>query len=363
MMGDGDLGRALQVRLIQTPLADARCVGFDDDAAAAAAMLRAENFDQAPVTQSGRVVGVATRKTLGAAATVREAVRPLSDGMMISGDTPLGAVPALLATEPFLFVVDQARIAGFVTSWDLNKQPARAHLYLLLAQLEMSLAALLRRRYGREQRAMIELLDPDRGQKIQGRFRKARRDDRESDIAALLDFQDLFDIAGADEYLRRRLGFQTPEAWANAVSGFGTTREGVMHLTGELVGGRLRLEELIDIEHRARAFARSIGRVRRLAIFRPTDAAVKSSQILSATDIAAGRIRLPKPAKALFPRERSRVLIALRGHSLLAAYDPRLGPDRERSAVLQVGRARLESVTKAGDRLYLSARGPVVELE
>jgi hypothetical protein len=136
-----------------------------------------------------------------------------------------------------------------------------------------------------------------------------------------------------------------------------------MHLTGELVGGRIRLDELIDIEHRARTLARAIARVRRLATFRPNDATAMSSQVLTATDIAAGRIRLPKPAKVLFPGERTRVLIALRGHSLLVSYDPRLGPDRERSAVLQVGRTRLESVAKAGDRLYLAARGSVVELE
>jgi len=155
LIDETQVGRAFQVRLIQTALADALTVSLDDDAAAASVTLRAENYDQAPVVRDGRVVGVARRDALAGAQTVRGAVRSLSDGLLISGDMPLSDVPTLLATEPFLFVVDQARIAGFVTPWDLNKQPARAHLYLLLADLEMSLAALLRRRYGREQRAML----------------------------------------------------------------------------------------------------------------------------------------------------------------------------------------------------------------
>jgi hypothetical protein len=363
MIGRGDLRRALEVRLIQTALSDARCVALEDDPASAAATLRAENYDQAPVVADGRIIGVARREALASSASVRDAMRVLSDGILISGDTPLLEVPSLLAAEPFLFVVDQARIAGFVTPWDLNKQPARADLYFLWADLEMSLAAVLRRRYGREQRAMLGLLDDGRASKIRGRFRRARREDREADVAALLDFQDLLDIVRADGYLRSRLGLASRDEWDVAVSGFGTTREGVMHLTGELVGGRLRLEELIDIEQRARDVAQKAGRVRRIARYRPNQTATKSSQVITAIDIAAGRIRFPKPAKVLFPARKAKVLISLRGRSLTAGYDPRLGPDRERSAVLHVGRTRLESATKAGDRLYLSVRGSVVELE
>jgi len=325
--------------------------------------LRAENYDQAPVVHDGRVVGVARRDALAGAQTVRGAVRSLSDGLLISGDMPLSDVPTLLAAEPFLFVVDQARIAGFVTPWDLNKQPARAHLYLLLADVEMSLAALLRRRYGREQRAMLDLLDDNRAKTVRGRFRKARQQDREADIAALLDFEDLLDITGGDDYLRQRLGSTTQEDWAAAVAAFSITRQGVMHLTGELVGGRLRLDELIDFERRARALGASIGRIRRVTRFRPNPEANTSSQVVTATDIAAGRVRLPRSAKALLPPRKGKVVIALRGHSMTVAYDPRLGPDRERSAVLQIGRARLESLLKPGDRLYLSRHGSVVELE
>jgi len=135
-----------------------------------------------------------------------------------------------------------------------------------------------------------------------------------------------------------------------------------MHLTGELVGGRLRLDELIDFERRARALAASMGRIRRVARFRPNPEASTSSQVVTATDIAAGRVRLPRSAKALLPPRKGKVVIALRGHSMTVAYDPRHGPDRERSAVLQIGRARLEPLLKPGDRLYLSRHGSV-ELE
>ena len=63
------------------------------------------------------------------------------------------------------------------------------------------------------------------------------------------------------------------------------------------------------------------------------------TQRVTAKDIEKGIIRLPHEAKAGLPKERSDVIVVLNGVRQTVAYDPRLGPDRERSGVLHVGKA------------------------
>jgi len=78
------------------------------------------------------------------------------------------------------------------------------------------------------------------------------------------------------------------------------------------------------------------------------------SQPVTAKDLAAGRIRLPDTAKRLFPPERTDVEVILRGSRVQCRYDPRTGPDRERSAVLLVGKARLSELVRPGEVLRVS---------
>lgn len=79
------------------------------------------------------------------------------------------------------------------------------------------------------------------------------------------------------------------------------------------------------------------------------------SQPVTAADHAAGRIRFPRQAKGFFPTTRSTVTVVLRGIKVEGRYDPRTGPDRERSAVLSVGRQALVSIS-GSERLRVSVR-------
>jgi TDG/mug DNA glycosylase family protein len=82
------------------------------------------------------------------------------------------------------------------------------------------------------------------------------------------------------------------------------------------------------------------------------------SQRVTEADLEAGIIRLPRSAKALLPNATSeKVPITLRGTPLTASYDPKRGPDRERSGVLRIGRAALSRLVKSGERLRVS-KGP-----
>lgn len=81
------------------------------------------------------------------------------------------------------------------------------------------------------------------------------------------------------------------------------------------------------------------------------------TQRVTRADLAAGRIRFPRPAKRFFPSERTSIEIVLRGQRLTGRYDPRTGPDREQSAVLSIGREALATLVSADEALRVS-RGP-----
>ena len=87
------------------------------------------------------------------------------------------------------------------------------------------------------------------------------------------------------------------------------------------------------------------------------------SQRVTLADIRAGRIRFPRAAKTYFPQERDNIHIVLRSVPLDARYDPRTGPDRERSAVLLVGKANLEELVQADEILSVSLADGIVRLD
>jgi hypothetical protein len=70
----------------------------------------------------------------------------------------------------------------------------------------------------------------------------------------------------------------------------------------------------------------------------------ESTQRVTANDLRAGQIRLPRAAKRFFPTERATVDVVLRGTRLTGTDDPRLGPDRERSGVLRIGKQLSDAV-------------------
>jgi hypothetical protein len=53
----------------------------------------------------------------------------------------------------------------------------------------------------------------------------------------------------------------------------------------------------------------------------------------------------------VFPSKKSNVEVVLRGEPVMARYDPRSGPDRERSAVLRIRRELLVRVVHSNEVL------------
>jgi hypothetical protein len=85
-------------------------------------------------------------------------------------------------------------------------------------------------------------------------------------------------------------------------------------------------------------------------------ASTTMSQTITVADKAAGRIRFPRAAKRFFPSDRTQVEVAVRGRLMSARWDPRTGPDRDRSGVLSFGRGNLEGLVLSGEALAVSRR-------
>lgn len=88
------------------------------------------------------------------------------------------------------------------------------------------------------------------------------------------------------------------------------------------------------------------------------------TQRVTGKDLERGQIRLPRDAKRFFPSGKANVEIVIRGSRAVASYDPRTGPDRERSAVLRLGKAALSQLVTENEVLVVRrGKGGVPQLE
>jgi len=76
------------------------------------------------------------------------------------------------------------------------------------------------------------------------------------------------------------------------------------------------------------------------------------TQRVTQADLNAGRIRVPRATKNIFPLRRSDVKIRLRSRDLTVRWDPRLGPP-ERSGTLGIGKAVLAALVEPNETLVV----------
>lgn len=135
---------AFRARHIATALNEAVRVQMSDEPAKAADMLRSSRFDQAPVQGHGHIEGWVLTAQLSEAANVKSVLRSLRDSAIVSAEASIGGVLQLLAKEGLVFTVADAGLAGFVTPSDLDRHAARSYFYLLISDVEMALAGIVR---------------------------------------------------------------------------------------------------------------------------------------------------------------------------------------------------------------------------
>lgn len=87
------------------------------------------------------------------------------------------------------------------------------------------------------------------------------------------------------------------------------------------------------------------------------------TQRVTAKDIAAGIVRVPRAGKRLFPAERCRVSLVLRGVEIEdVRWDPRFGPDQERSGVIGIGKEAAAELAE-GEVLSITRIDAAVRLD
>jgi hypothetical protein len=86
------------------------------------------------------------------------------------------------------------------------------------------------------------------------------------------------------------------------------------------------------------------------------------TQPITPSDVEHGRIRVPKGSKHVLPDAKGLITVDLRGRQLEVSYDPRIGPDRSRSAVLRVPRQVLAETVEPYESLSIEPIGDEIRL-
>jgi len=254
MLSHVELGTSFQARHLQVGLEHASTVEVDSSAGDATKILGRTNHDFAPATDKGRVVGYVERRRLASAPRgrpVRDLTYPLVGGVIVSADTPIGELIDWLPDQRILFVLEGREITGFVTIWDLNKQPARAYLYLILAGLEIALADLVRWRYGTDQRPVLAALGKRDQDSVRGRVGADRDADADSDLVSYLGFKHLLRVCENDGALREAMGGFSKTRWRSYTWPLSDLRNDIMHPISSFVNSPDAVEELGEDVRRA----------------------------------------------------------------------------------------------------------------
>lgn len=225
--GTSSFLRVLRVRHIATSLQDAEIVKSTDEPTAAAKRLRERRFDQAPVLAGKRVVGWVLTEALHNATKVKSVLHELGDSAIVSEDASISDVLRLLAKQGFVFTVGERGLAGFVTPSDLDRHASRTHFYLLLADVEMALADIVRHDV-LEARVLARL-----GGYSLKRWKSASAENAEADAVEYLYIKDL-----AELFLETQWGATLDQSHRDAMTELCKFRPTVMHPTRRLTAGR-----------------------------------------------------------------------------------------------------------------------------
>lgn len=79
-----------------------------------------------------------------------------------------------------------------------------------------------------------------------------------------------------------------------------------------------------------------------------------TTQVVTQADLEAGQIRIPARSKHRFPAQKADLHVIIEDVELAASWDPRMGPDRERSGVLRIGKPHLQGLVFHGSPLRIT---------
>jgi len=201
---------------------------------------RENNLTYIPVRERNRITGIIARTALEAG----EEPCYLTSDWLIATDTTILELIELFAYQPerVFLVLKASRIVGLVAPADLNKIPARASVYLLIAHFEAELARLIRRVLPADEDYRPHLSD-ERWAKLQQEKTQAAKKDIELDLLHHMHIYDLTLIARQCNHVRNLLGYETASQARKALD-FQNLRNRVSHPTRPLITSRGELVKL-----------------------------------------------------------------------------------------------------------------------
>lgn len=265
------IAEGIRARHLATPLVEVMTLATSDDSVVAAAQLAERQFDHAPVVDDrGRVVGVVALKDLDRGMAVGECSCGLHECAVVSADTGLPDVLRFLQEDPFLLVLEGRHVGAILTPADLGRPASRTYFYLLLAQLEIALAAVVRQDYPDQSLALTELT-VQRQESIRRLLGDLRSSDDLIDEVAAFSLTDLLRVAGANDAYRE-VFVSGGWSWRVLSTELGRFRNDVMHPVRDFreaspVGMRRLLDQVYRLEHLTNAS---------LSFLRATDGTIKA---------------------------------------------------------------------------------------
>lgn len=129
-------------------------------------------FDQLPVIDDGRIVGLLRLVGLDAARAdgrVSDVLERIDERLLIAADASILAFLLGAKTSPCRLILDGDRITGLVGRSDLQKLPVRSLLFHLVTHLELAMAAWIRRHFAAESE-WLDLLTSSRRTAVEKRY-------------------------------------------------------------------------------------------------------------------------------------------------------------------------------------------------
>lgn len=131
---------------IQTGLNESpTCVEVGESAFSAMNKLDNFSYDQAPVTENGVIVGWILRSDILETSEISQIYKVLQQSDLISSEAPLNDLLERLLSQKLIFLVGSSGIEGFAVQSDIERHVSRAHIYLLISGLEISISRILSR--------------------------------------------------------------------------------------------------------------------------------------------------------------------------------------------------------------------------
>ncbi len=201
------------------------------------------NYDQIPVENDGRIVGVLERQQLAGKRPpkglwAKDVMRRLDDSMLVASGTGVLPYIRLASRARYHLVVKDHRVRGIVTPSDLLKLPVRVVLFTLITHLESSMADLIKRRFPCG--CWQSYLKPQRLKKLRDVQKRLEEQHAENDMVLLLQLSDKRDIIAKGilpEDLRERFSADLRE--------LGKLRNSVMHASNYMTSPG-SLSSLVD---------------------------------------------------------------------------------------------------------------------